>query len=87
MLLLCAESLFNHIYFRFGRTCSLAPDGQVTCDCPPGYVGRRCEQCAVGYSGNPNIPGDSCRPGICSAEGSLSLEGDARGQCQCKVGC
>lgn len=57
----------------------------MTCDCPPGYVGRRCEQCAAGYTGNPNIPGDSCRPGHCSADGSLSVQGDAYGQCQCKV--
>jgi hypothetical protein len=50
--------------YRFGRTCFLDTDGQVTCDCPQGYVGRRCEQCAAGYQGNPLIPGDSCAQGI-----------------------
>lgn len=49
--------------YRFGRTCFLDTDGQVTCDCPQGYIGRRCEQCAAGYQGNPFIPGDSCRQG------------------------
>jgi len=49
--------------YRFGRTCFLDTDGQVTCDCPQGYVGRRCEQCAAGYQGNPFSPGDSCTQG------------------------
>ncbi|XP_064212839.1 basement membrane-specific heparan sulfate proteoglycan core protein [Tribolium castaneum] len=67
---------------QFARTCSLGSDGEVTCDCPPGYVGRRCEQCAPGYSGNPLIPGDSCRASsYCNSEGT-SLE--EQGRCRCK---
>ncbi|PNF14537.1 hypothetical protein B7P43_G15031, partial [Cryptotermes secundus] len=70
---------------QFGRTCFLDTDGQVTCDCPQGYVGRRCEQCAVGYQGNPFIPGDSCRQGYCNAAGSVSPVPDpATGRCICK---
>ncbi|XP_044266423.1 basement membrane-specific heparan sulfate proteoglycan core protein isoform X17 [Tribolium madens] len=67
---------------QFARTCSLGSDGEVTCDCPPGYVGRRCEQCAPGYSGNPLVPGDSCRvASYCNPEGT-SLE--EQGRCRCK---
>ncbi|XP_049843588.1 basement membrane-specific heparan sulfate proteoglycan core protein isoform X30 [Schistocerca gregaria] len=71
---------------QFGRSCFLDTDGQVTCDCPPGYVGRRCERCDVGYTGNPLIPGDSCSPGgPCDPAGSLSTEVDpVTGQCRCK---
>lgn len=58
----------------------------MTCDCPPAYTGRRCEQCAAGYTGNPLVPGDSCRPGgICSTEGAVSPQGDPSGRCICKV--
>ncbi|KAF5283747.1 hypothetical protein FQR65_LT02641 [Abscondita terminalis] len=70
---------------RFAQTCRLESDGQVTCDCQPGYVGRRCEQCAQGYTGNPLVPGDYCKPGIgCSPEGSINYPGDGRTRCECK---
>lgn len=49
--------------FRFSRECYLDFDSQVTCRCPMGYEGRRCEQCSRGYMGNPQVPGESCRPG------------------------
>lgn len=79
------EIVITPIFSRFARTCSLSPDGQVTCDCPPGYVGRRCEQCAAGYSGNPLIAGDSCKAGICDASGAMSTIPESSGQCPCKV--
>ncbi|XP_071582302.1 basement membrane-specific heparan sulfate proteoglycan core protein isoform X3 [Temnothorax nylanderi] len=71
---------------QFARTCHLGSDGQPTCDCPPGYVGRRCEQCAVGYQGNPLIPGDMCVPlQQCDPNGSLSPNADTHtGKCHCK---
>ncbi|XP_028173989.1 basement membrane-specific heparan sulfate proteoglycan core protein isoform X3 [Ostrinia furnacalis] len=47
---------------QFARTCALGPDGEVICDCAPGYVGRHCESCAPNYVGNPLNVGDSCRP-------------------------
>ncbi|XP_039313929.1 basement membrane-specific heparan sulfate proteoglycan core protein isoform X5 [Solenopsis invicta] len=70
---------------QFARTCHLGSDGQPTCDCPPGYVGRRCEQCDVGYQGNPLIPGDMCVPlQQCDPNGSLSPNADNTGKCHCK---
>lgn len=75
------------ILFRFTRTCHLGSDGEPTCDCPAGYVGRRCEQCAIGYQGNPLIPGDMCVPvQQCDPDGSLTPNADPNtGKCRCKV--
>ncbi|XP_032663569.1 basement membrane-specific heparan sulfate proteoglycan core protein-like isoform X7 [Odontomachus brunneus] len=71
---------------QFARTCHLGSDGQPTCDCPAGYVGRRCEQCASGYQGNPLIPGDMCVAAQqCDPNGSLSPNADLHtGRCHCK---
>lgn len=71
--------------FRFARTCHLNTDGNVVCDCQPGYVGLRCEHCAPGFTGNPLQPGDTCRPASqCDPQGTLGQ--DAEGRCLCKVG-
>lgn len=71
---------------QFSTSCYLASDGQVNCNCRPGYQGRRCQYCATGYTGNPNIPGDSCQPaGRCNPEGSLSADPLPDGRCQCKI--
>ncbi|XP_076684002.1 terribly reduced optic lobes isoform X2 [Andrena cerasifolii] len=71
---------------QFTRTCHLGSDGQPTCDCPPGYVGRRCQQCDVGYQGNPLIPGDKCvLTRHCDPDGSLTHVADPlTGACRCK---
>ncbi|XP_076378245.1 terribly reduced optic lobes isoform X1 [Megalopta genalis] len=71
---------------QFARTCHLGSDGQPTCDCPAGYVGRRCEQCDQGYQGNPLIPRDKCIPvQQCDPDGSHSPHADPQtGQCRCK---
>nr|XP_050845973.1 basement membrane-specific heparan sulfate proteoglycan core protein isoform X24 [Vespula vulgaris] len=72
---------------QFTRTCHLGSDGEPTCDCPAGYVGRRCEQCAIGYQGNPLIPGDMCVPvQQCDPDGSLTPNADPyTGKCRCKL--
>ncbi|KAK9294716.1 hypothetical protein QLX08_010779 [Tetragonisca angustula] len=71
---------------QFARTCHLGSDGQPTCDCPAGYVGRRCEKCDVGYRGNPFVPGDMCVPvSRCDPDGSLhSIADPITGRCRCK---
>ncbi|ENN77212.1 hypothetical protein YQE_06349, partial [Dendroctonus ponderosae] len=68
---------------KFARTCHLNTDGNVVCDCQPGYVGLRCEHCAPGFTGNPLQPGDTCRPASqCDPQGTLGQ--DADGRCLCK---
>ncbi|KAI5699533.1 hypothetical protein M8J75_004395 [Diaphorina citri] len=71
---------------QFTRKCRLDFDNQPTCECPPGYKGRRCESCTPGYVGNPIAAGDYCRPSspVCDAEGSLSTMPDENGRCKCK---
>jgi len=74
---------------QFATSCFLDQDNQVTCQCPAGYAGRRCGECARGYQGNPATPGGSCSPaGVqCSPSGSLSLSPDpTTGRCSCRDG-
>uniref|UniRef100_A0A8D3BG34 Heparan sulfate proteoglycan 2 n=1 Tax=Scophthalmus maximus TaxID=52904 RepID=A0A8D3BG34_SCOMX len=76
---------------QFSPTCYLESDGQPTCDsCPPGYSGRRCERCAAGYTGNPQL-GQRCTVGNnevngncynCDQRGRESCNG---GGCRCKM--
>lgn len=50
--------------------CALLEDGSVTClACPDGYKGKRCEQCAEGYFGDPQgLYGEktNCTPCACN---------------------
>ncbi|XP_046613235.1 basement membrane-specific heparan sulfate proteoglycan core protein isoform X7 [Neodiprion virginianus] len=71
---------------QFARTCHLDSDGQPTCDCAQGYLGRRCEQCAPGYQGNPSAAGDKCvKVSECDPNGSISpYVNPVTGQCDCK---
>ncbi|KAK6966048.1 basement membrane-specific heparan sulfate proteoglycan core protein, partial [Biomphalaria glabrata] len=73
---------------QFERSCFLDQDREVTCRCPPGYTGRRCERCARGYVGDPSIPGQFCyrQPdNVCDTRGSVSrLPNPLTGTCECK---
>lgn len=58
---------------KFADSCvksesSGCPDG-IRCNCEPGYVGCRCDQCALGYYGQPRIPGGRCNNCSCTNNG------------------
>ncbi|XP_026099661.1 basement membrane-specific heparan sulfate proteoglycan core protein isoform X25 [Carassius auratus] len=70
-------------------SCYLDSDGQPTCECPAGYTGRRCERCAPGYTGNPQL-GQRCTQGNgngdcyrCDQSGSEGCS--SNGICRCKM--
>ncbi|XDV46077.1 hypothetical protein PO909_014036, partial [Leuciscus waleckii] len=70
-------------------SCFLDSDAQPICECPAGYTGRRCERCAPGYTGNPQL-GQRCTPGktdgdcyLCDQSGSEGCS--ATGNCRCKM--
>lgn len=43
--------------------------GEVICHCKEGYSGEKCDQCAMGYFGNPTSVGGSCQQ--CNCHGNL----------------
>ncbi|XP_045065410.1 basement membrane-specific heparan sulfate proteoglycan core protein-like isoform X5 [Coregonus clupeaformis] len=77
---------------QYSQSCYKDADGQPTCDnCPPGFTGRRCERCAAGYTGNPQL-GQRCIVGNndlngncynCDQRGSEGCNGN--GVCRCKM--
>ncbi|XP_070304095.1 basement membrane-specific heparan sulfate proteoglycan core protein isoform X14 [Salvelinus sp. IW2-2015] len=77
---------------QYSLSCYKDTDGQPTCDnCPPGFTGRRCERCAAGYTGNPQL-GQKCIVGNndlngncydCDQRGSEGCNGN--GVCRCKM--
>lgn len=71
------------------KSCFLDSDGQATCECPAGYTGRRCERCASGYIGNPQL-GKRCtlnnNNGDCYRCDQSGSEGcSSNGVCRCKM--
>ncbi|KAM9332589.1 laminin subunit alpha-1 [Pholidichthys leucotaenia] len=61
---------------RFSPTCMLETSGQVSCDqCQEGYAGARCERCASGFYGNPQVLGMSCIRCKCSGNVNVSEAG------------
>lgn len=44
----------------FADSCEVTHDGaSIKCDCQEGYIGERCERCASGYYGQPEVLGES----------------------------
>lgn len=52
---------------KFANKCYFEKriDG-IACQCETGYVGYRCEQCAINYYGNPTERGGSCQMCQCN---------------------
>ncbi|XP_046389625.1 laminin subunit alpha [Ischnura elegans] len=68
---------------NFAVGCDVSPDGvNIRCDCYPGYYGPRCEACAAGYYGKPEVPGDYCKPCECSG----NINPDEFGSCDSVTG-
>ncbi|KAF4087881.1 hypothetical protein AMELA_G00076420 [Ameiurus melas] len=82
---LCACPLQSN---SFSPTCVLEGVGDFRCNaCKPGYEGRYCERCSLGYYGNPSQPGGKCEECVCSESGSLHNMCDAQtGKCECNTG-
>ncbi|XP_066588247.1 laminin subunit alpha [Prorops nasuta] len=52
---------------NFATGCEVNEEGnKISCDCLPGYYGARCQACAAGFYGNPEVYGDYCKPCECS---------------------
>ncbi|XP_060535680.1 laminin subunit alpha [Cylas formicarius] len=52
---------------NFATSCDVSNDGErISCECVEGYVGARCQKCAAGYYGLPEVAGDYCKPCQCS---------------------
>ena len=51
----------------FATSCEVSSDGlNIRCECQEGYYGGRCQACAAGYFGTPEVQGGSCQPCQCS---------------------
>nr|XP_031828013.1 laminin subunit alpha isoform X2 [Nomia melanderi] len=52
---------------NFATGCEVNEEGnKISCDCLEGYYGARCEVCASGYYGKPEVYEDYCKPCECS---------------------
>lgn len=52
---------------NFATGCEISESGdKIHCECKPGYTGPKCEYCSNGYYGDPQKPGDYCKPCECS---------------------
>jgi laminin, alpha 3/5 len=61
---------------NFATGCEVSPDGfSISCDCKPGYTGHKCQSCANGFYGSPEIPGEICKPCQCSGNIDPSMPG------------
>lgn len=60
----------------------------MSCVCRPGYTGKLCDKCRLGFYGSPLAsPVSTCKPCSCNLNG-ISKDGcDAvTGQCYCREG-
>lgn len=58
---------------NFATTCEVSEDGyEIHCECKPGYTGEKCQSCAPGFFGQPEVEGEVCRP--CECSGNINPE-------------
>ncbi|XP_050097931.1 laminin subunit alpha isoform X1 [Anopheles aquasalis] len=58
---------------NFATACEVSEDGyEIHCACKPGYYGEKCQSCAAGYYGQPQIEGEFCKP--CDCSGNINAE-------------
>ncbi|SPP85142.1 laminin subunit alpha [Drosophila guanche] len=68
---------------NFATSCEISESGnEIHCECRPGYTGPRCESCANGFYGNPEVVGDVCKP--CDCSGNINPED--QGSCDTRTG-
>ncbi|XP_049703370.2 laminin subunit alpha [Helicoverpa armigera] len=69
--LICACPM-PYVSNNFAIGCDLSDNGSlISCQCKPGYGGARCEFCAAGYYGEPEVIGDYCKP--CNCSGNINI--------------
>ncbi|XP_076860810.1 laminin subunit beta-1b [Brachyhypopomus gauderio] len=57
---------------QFAEACHQNPSSlQLNCFCSTGYKGPRCEECAPGFYGNPQVAGGRCHP--CQCNGNINM--------------
>ena len=61
---------------NFALSCSVDGSGEMErCVCKTGYTGERCEQCEVGFYGEPMRPEGRCQHCFCNQNNDLEQEG------------
>jgi laminin alpha 3/5 len=44
--------------YSFATSCDVSQDGaRISCECRPEYYGARCQSCAAGFYGRPEVAG------------------------------
>ncbi|XP_054036118.1 laminin subunit alpha-3 [Dryobates pubescens] len=65
---------------RFATGCVVNGE-EIQCLCKEGYAGARCERCAPGYFGTPQIYGGHCQKCNCDSNGQLASCDHLTGEC------
>jgi laminin, alpha 3/5 len=65
-------NLTSNPVFSFATSCDISDDGtKIHCECKPGYTGAKCQSCAAGFYGSPEIEGEFCKR--CDCNGNINL--------------